>query len=64
MEFLMKVDAEGKLTKEEAERVQANVWALLNEVRPDLVSQGVQTTIRQVDVSIRKEIGGLSNGVN
>lgn len=64
MELLVKVVTEDNVTKDEAERLQANIWALLNEVRPDLVAQGIQVPIHQVDVTTRKGTGGLSNGVN
>lgn len=50
VEIRLNVRTKGILTKEERETLEVNLWSLLNEVRPDLVSHGLATVIEKVDV--------------
>lgn len=49
--YHLAVTTESPLTEPEKELVSANIWALLNEVRPDLVQEDIDTVITTVSIS-------------
>ncbi|WP_442637873.1 hypothetical protein [Rossellomorea marisflavi] len=63
MELIISIQTQGAFTEEEMELIKDNVSALLKEVRPDLVEQGIESPIEGIDVELLSEsTAGLING--
>lgn len=52
MELIVSIQTKGAFTAEEEELIKDNVSALLREVRPDLVAQGIESPIEGIDVEL------------
>lgn len=51
MEIKLNVKTNGELTNSKKELLIANIWSLVNEVRPDLVNQNLDTEIECIEVT-------------
>ncbi|MFV1457221.1 hypothetical protein [Bacillus mycoides] len=50
MEIRLNIKTKEPLTEVERETLESNLWSLMNEVRPDLVNEGIDTFIDGVEV--------------